>query len=65
MTINARWHVTHPMPKNPTLDQRVRWHLAHAAACACRDLPASVMAELRRRGAAVPAKPTRQPLKKN
>lgn len=49
MKLNAGWHKAHPMPKNATLDQRVRWHVAHAAACACREMPATVMAELRRR----------------
>jgi hypothetical protein len=38
------------MPANATLDQRVKWHLAHAANCACRPMPATVIAELKRRG---------------
>ena len=37
------------MPKKPTLDQRVDWHLAHSKACGCRGIPESVTAELRRR----------------
>ena len=47
--LNAAWHKAHPMPKNPTLDQRVRWHVAHAAACACREMPTSIAAEVKRR----------------
>ncbi len=40
----------------PTLDQRVRWHLAHRKACQCRtDLPAGILAELKRRGVKVPS----------
>jgi hypothetical protein len=56
ININAVWHHRHPMPKNPTLVQRVRWHVAHAAACACREMPATVVSELRRRRIAVPKK---------
>jgi hypothetical protein len=47
--MNAQWHEKHPMPKNPTLEQRVDWHLAHAKACGCRKIPRTVAAELRRR----------------
>jgi hypothetical protein len=42
MPINAAWHATHRMPKNPSVEQRLRWHKAHAAACACRPMPASL-----------------------
>jgi hypothetical protein len=48
--INGSWHQKHPMPKKPTLEQRVDWHLAHAKACGCRDIPKTVIAELQRRG---------------
>jgi hypothetical protein len=48
--INKAWHEKHPMPKNPTLDQRVEWHLEHRLACGCRsDLPDSIRKELKRR----------------
>jgi hypothetical protein len=50
--MNARWHAVHPMPPRATLDQRVTWHVAHAKACGCRPMPASVIAELTRRGVA-------------
>ncbi len=50
--INAAWHEGHPMPPRATLDQRVTWHVAHAKACGCRPMPASVIAELTRRGVA-------------
>jgi hypothetical protein len=56
--INAAWHKAHRMPAGATLDQRVAWHLAHRKACACRtDLPAAIVAELKRRG----VKPPKQP----
>ena len=45
--VNARWHAAHPMPPKATLDQRVRWHLAHAKACGCRPMPATVVAALK------------------
>lgn len=47
---NARWHAAHRMPVSPSLEQRVKWHLAHAANCACRPMPPTVVAELKRRG---------------
>jgi hypothetical protein len=52
--INARWHEAHPMPRPATLDQRLRWHKAHAAACGCRDLTPALKAEFTRRGWAIP-----------
>ena len=46
---NAKWHAAHRMPANATLDERVAWHVAHAAQCGCRPMPATVVAELKRR----------------
>jgi hypothetical protein len=57
--LNAAWHRDHPMPQPATLEQRIRWHLAHARACACREIPPTVKAELRARGIRVPARRTR------
>jgi hypothetical protein len=48
--INAKWHKEHSMPMGSTLSQRVEWHVAHAKACGCRDIPPTVLKELRRRG---------------
>ena len=48
--LNAGWHDAHPMPPRATLDQRVAWHAAHAKACGCRPMPATVVTELKRRG---------------
>ena len=56
--INAIWHRAHPMPNNPTLDQRIEWHLAHATACGCRAIHGKVLEELKRRGIKVPTLPT-------
>ena len=30
MKINKDWHEKNRMPKNPTLEQRMEWHIAHA-----------------------------------
>jgi hypothetical protein len=51
--LNAAWHRAHRMPTRATLAQRVRWHAGHARACGCREMPASIAAELRRRGITV------------
>ncbi|MGE5141435.1 MAG: putative immunity protein [Rudaea sp.] len=37
------------MPKNPTFDQRVKWHLAHARHCACRPMPGPILEEVKKR----------------
>lgn len=38
------------MPKNPTLDQRVTWHLAHVQQCNCRPLHGKILEEIEKRG---------------
>jgi len=48
--MNASWHRRHVMPARPSLEQRVRWHLAHAKACGCREIPRTIAAEIKRRG---------------
>jgi hypothetical protein len=47
--MNADWHHQHPMGSHPTQDERIAWHLAHAAACACRPIPAPLLDEIRAR----------------
>jgi hypothetical protein len=47
--INAEWHSKNKMPEKATLDQRVKWHLAHARHCACRPMPGPILEELRQR----------------
>lgn len=39
MAMNVAWHDRHKMPQHATLAQKVKWHVAHARACGCRDLP--------------------------
>ncbi len=52
--IDKAWHEANPMPPHATLDQRIAWHLDHAANCGCRDIPESIKQELKRRGVPVP-----------
>ena len=47
---NAEWHRANPMPKNPTHEQRLEWHLSHALNCSCREMPADIRQELEARG---------------
>jgi hypothetical protein len=51
--LNAAWHRTHRMPPNATLEQRLKWHRGHAKACGCREIPRTVLAELKRRGISI------------
>jgi hypothetical protein len=50
MKINASWHQQHPMPKNPTVEERIEWHLAHKKNCSCRDIPDKLKVEMKKRG---------------
>jgi hypothetical protein len=52
--INAAWHRSHPMPRNPTLDQRIEWHIAHAKHCGCRPIAGKLRDEMVKRGIEVP-----------
>lgn len=49
MKINADWHRKHRMPKNPTLDERIEWHIEHAKHCACREMPAKIKEAIKKR----------------
>ena len=42
--INRPWHEAHRMPVNPTQEERVAWHKAHALACGCRAVPDAIRA---------------------
>ena len=54
---NAAWHRANPMPKNPTLDQRIAWHVEHARNCGCRKITGKLKEEFERRGIAIPEPP--------
>ncbi len=44
------------MPKNATLEQRVKWHEQHAQHCTCREMPPAIKQILRERGKTVGTK---------
>ena len=48
--INKEWHLAHPMPKKPTLEQRIDWHLEHIKNCQCRGIPPKLEQEIKKRG---------------
>jgi hypothetical protein len=50
MALNATWHRAHPMPKNPSMEERIRWHEEHAKECGCRPIPRTLLKEIRKRG---------------
>jgi hypothetical protein len=53
--LNKAWHEKHVMPKNATLEQRVKWHEAHSKHCGCREMPASIAKLIAERGKPKPA----------
>ncbi|MEN3111106.1 hypothetical protein ACFONG_04520 [Uliginosibacterium paludis] len=46
------------MPAKASGEQRIAWHLAHAAACGCRPIPAGVLALMAARG--IPISPSQE-----
>ena len=46
MALNREWHRLHRMPPRATREQRIKWHVAHARACGCREVPGSIKAEV-------------------
>lgn len=40
--INREWHLKNKMPKNPTLEQRIEWHIKHSQNCKCREMPEDI-----------------------
>lgn len=50
MKINKAWHLKNKMPKNATMDERVKWHLGHARNCQCQPLHGKILEEIKKRG---------------
>jgi len=46
--INAVWHKKNRMPKNPTSEERIKWHISHAKNCSCRPIPEKLKEEIRK-----------------
>ena len=54
--INAEWHQANRMPKKPSFEERVAWHVEHLRNCSCRtELPTRLAEQMRERGMKVPA----------
>ena len=46
--LNKDWHLANPMPKNPSLQQRIDWHVEHAKNCNCRQITGKLRQEMRK-----------------
>jgi hypothetical protein len=53
--VNHAWHEAHRLPRNATREERLEWHLMHAANCGCRPMPDSIRRELESRGLVEPS----------
>lgn len=42
MKIDEAWHAKNKMPKNPTIQQRVAWHIDHSKHCKCQEIPPKI-----------------------
>lgn len=47
--MNKQWHQKHHMLKNPSIEEKIKWHLEHAKNCTCRPIPAGIKAEIAKR----------------
>lgn len=54
MKLNREWHLTHKLPRNASLEERLNWHMLHAENCRCREMPESIRRELEARGWTAP-----------
>lgn len=45
--INKAWHLKNKMPKNPTQEQRMKWHIAHLKFCPCRKPTPKILQEIK------------------
>ncbi len=44
--MNKEWHLKNKMPKNPSLEDRINWHIEHSKNCSCREMPESILKEI-------------------
>ena len=44
------WHLAHKMPKNPTQEERITWHIEHQKYCGCRPIPQKLIGIIGKRG---------------
>jgi hypothetical protein len=45
VALNKEWHRSNRMPPTATREQRLKWHVAHARSCACREIPGSIKSD--------------------
>lgn len=50
MNINKEWHLKNRMPKNPTMEERIHWHIEHSKNCSCRPMDKKILEEIKKRG---------------
>ena len=43
------WHGKNKMPKNPSLEDRIKWAIGHEKNCGCRPIPKSLLEEIKNR----------------
>jgi len=46
--LNAKWHSENRMPKNPTFEQRMQWHIEHARNCSCRKISDKLKVDIKK-----------------
>ena len=44
--INKEWHLANKMLKNPTHEQRMKWHIEHLKHCNCHPVSAKLQKEM-------------------
>ncbi|MEK6700219.1 MAG: hypothetical protein AABZ10_14405 [Nitrospirota bacterium] len=47
--MNREWHRAHKIPEKATLEERIKWHVAHAKKCGCRPIPFKIQGEMKKR----------------
>ncbi len=52
--VNKEWHDAHRMPLNPTLDERIAWHLEHHKNCGCREIPEKLKEQMKEKKIKIP-----------
>jgi hypothetical protein len=60
VAISREWHAIHKLGRKATLEERLSWHVKHAANCDCREMPPTIKRELKARGL---LEPTQRSLK--
>lgn len=45
--INTEWHKKNKMSKNPSHDERIKWHIEHAENCSCYPMSDKIKEEIK------------------